>query len=241
MLKISLCVRTAIRCSSTAISSQVNAKLPNLPLFKNAGDNTIVSIINNTRSIPYLPTNIHRICISPHIVSVDNVPLPLHRREIVDPLAHLRISKEIPSRPIGTGEISLPELIEKEILEPTNNVIEKQAARLIVIRRAKMKKHKWRKLQKKMKFTFARRRQKRELKKEKAFQAVLVARVKEAEKFDAEAFVARQLEIAHWERPITHVRNRRAPDWVIREHIQEIEEKRRIDERIEQCLQFKKS
>jgi hypothetical protein len=76
-------------------------------------------------------------------------------------------------------------------------LIQKQAARLIVIRRRKMKKHKLKKLRKKMKFEWAKVRQRREMRKEKAFQAVLIAQIKEAEKFDAEKYVAERLQEAH--------------------------------------------
>ncbi|XP_063236169.1 uncharacterized protein LOC134538680 [Bacillus rossius redtenbacheri] len=72
----------------------------------------------------------------------------------------------------------------------------KQAARLVVIRRRKMKKHKLRKLRKRMKFEWAKVRQRREFKKEKVFQAELIAQIKEAEKFDAASYVAERLEKA---------------------------------------------
>ncbi|XP_060530333.1 uncharacterized protein LOC132704380 [Cylas formicarius] len=71
----------------------------------------------------------------------------------------------------------------------------KEAVRLIVIRRKKMKKHKLKKLRKKMKFEWAKRRQKRELKKEKAFQAVLIKQCKDAENFSAEKYVNDKLKI----------------------------------------------
>lgn len=58
------------------------------------------------------------------------------------------------------------------------NINEIQAARLIVIRRKKMKKHKLRKLRKRMKYVWAKVRQKREMRKEKAFQAELMAQVR---------------------------------------------------------------
>ncbi|XP_071439548.1 uncharacterized protein [Hetaerina americana] len=74
----------------------------------------------------------------------------------------------------------------KEILAPEHTKYIKYAARLIVIRRRKMKKHKLRKLRKRMKFEWAKIRQRREMKKEKAFQAELLAEIRLAEKFNAE-------------------------------------------------------
>ena len=73
------------------------------------------------------------------------------------------------------------------------NVLEKQAARLIVIRRRKMKKHKLKKLRIKMKFEWAKVRQRREMRKEKAFQAELIGQIKAAEKFDAATYVSERL------------------------------------------------
>ncbi|XP_028144063.2 uncharacterized protein LOC114337737 [Diabrotica virgifera virgifera] len=67
--------------------------------------------------------------------------------------------------------------------------IKKEAVKMIVIRRKKMKKHKLKKLRKRMKFEWAKKRQRRELKKEKAFQAELIQQCKEAEGFSAEQYV----------------------------------------------------
>ncbi|XP_046480324.1 uncharacterized protein [Neodiprion pinetum] len=96
-------------------------------------------------------------------------------------------------------------------LPPTKeHVLEKQAARLIVIRRKKMKKHKLRKLRKKMKFEWAKVRQKREMRKEKAFQAELLAQIAEAEQFDAAKYVMEKLEKAK-ERPVQKQQRRVFP------------------------------
>lgn len=69
----------------------------------------------------------------------------------------------------------------------------KEAAVMIEIRRLKMKKHKRKKLLKKMKFVFAKRKLRRRLRKEKVFQAELLAKIKEAETFSAEQYVADKL------------------------------------------------
>jgi hypothetical protein len=76
-------------------------------------------------------------------------------------------------------------------------LVQKQAARLIVIIRRKLKKQKLKKLRKRMKFEWAKVRQRREMRKEKAFQAGLIAQIKQAEKFDAEKYVAERLQKAH--------------------------------------------
>lgn len=69
----------------------------------------------------------------------------------------------------------------------------KEAAVMIEIRRLKMKKHKRKKLLKKMKFVFAKRALRRRMKREKEFQAMLLAQIRDAEKFSAEQYVADKL------------------------------------------------
>ncbi|CAD6995075.1 unnamed protein product [Ceratitis capitata] len=86
-----------------------------------------------------------------------------------------------------------------------------EAARLIVIRRRKMKKHKLKKLRRKMKFEWAKVRQRREMRKEKAFQAKLIAQVKAGEAFSAEQYVQEQLRKAN-ENPLPRYwKGRRLP------------------------------
>ncbi|KAJ4440246.1 hypothetical protein ANN_08385 [Periplaneta americana] len=100
-----------------------------------------------------------------------------------------------------------------------NYVIEKQAARLIVIRRRKMKKHKLRKLRIRMKYEWAKVRQRREMRKEKAFQAKLIAQIKEAEKFDAKKYVEERLQKAH-EMPLPRTwKGKRLPFFIIKQKL----------------------
>lgn len=82
-------------------------------------------------------------------------------------------------------------------LPPTANSNEAiEAAVMIKIRQRKMRKHRLKKLRKKMKFEWAKKKQKREMKKEKDFQGVLITQIKEAEKFSAEEYVAEKLQRA---------------------------------------------
>lgn len=76
--------------------------------------------------------------------------------------------------------------IEKSDPAPT---VEKRAAALVQIRKKKMKKHKLRKLRKRMHFLWAKRRFRREKKKEQVFRAELLAQIHEAQAFDAEKYV----------------------------------------------------
>lgn len=82
-----------------------------------------------------------------------------------------------------------------------------------------MKRHKLRKLRKKMKFEWAKLRQKREMKKEKAFQAELIAQIKDAEKFDAVQYVAEKIKKAT-EVPIPKLwKGKRLPEFLIRQKL----------------------
>lgn len=92
-----------------------------------------------------------------------------------------------------------------------------EAARMIVVRRRKMKKHKLKKLRRKMKFEWAKVRQRREMRKEKAFQAKLIAQIKDAEAFNAAKYVSDKLQEAK-ENPLPRFwKGRRLPAFIIKE------------------------
>lgn len=98
-------------------------------------------------------------------------------------------------------DITLP----KSIMDPVINNIKiidapvpgkpekKEAVRMILIRRRKMRKHKLRKFRKRMRFVLAKIKEKRELRKEQAFRAELLGQVEEAEKFDVKKYVTETL------------------------------------------------
>jgi len=126
----------------------------------------------------------------------------------------------IPLR-IPRPTVSLP------IVDPNvGNVDEIQAARLIVIRRKKMKKHKLKKLRKRMKYVWAKVRQKREMRKEKAFQAELLGQVKEAEKFSAVEYVQEKLNIVNMTILPNRWRGKRLPEFVIKDLIAKAQAKK---------------
>lgn len=111
---------------------------------------------------------------------------------------------------------------EKSIDLPTSGeIFEKHAVRLIVIRRKKMKKHKRRKLRKKMKFVLAKLRHKRNVKREKLFQAELVGKIKEAQAFDARVYVKERLDILNKERMPRTFRGEILPAEMIKQFIYE--------------------
>lgn len=64
-----------------------------------------------------------------------------------------------------------------------------EAVRMILIRRRKMRKHKLRKLRKRMKFVFAKRKLRRQLRRVQAFRTELLTQVEAADKFDAKVYV----------------------------------------------------
>ncbi|XP_042240432.1 uncharacterized protein LOC121878338 isoform X2 [Homarus americanus] len=119
-------------------------------------------------------------------------------------------------------------LIKREIHEaPSDQVIEKHAARLIVIRRRKMKRHKLRKLRKKMKFVWLKARQKREYQKEKLFQAEQMAKVRDFEAFDAANYVTDVLRRTK-EKPIPRFwKGKRLPQPIIQQLMEEEEIKKK--------------
>jgi len=102
---------------------------------------------------------------------------------------------------------------------PVPQINEKKAEKLIVIRKRKMKKHKLKKLRRKMKFEWAKVRQRREMRKEKAFQAKLISQIKDAEMFNAEQYVSEKLRKAEEEPLPRYWKGRRLPAFIIKEKL----------------------
>ncbi|XP_067617271.1 uncharacterized protein Pdhb isoform X2 [Eurosta solidaginis] len=142
-------------------------------------------------------------------------------------IGDLPIKREIIESPRNKWLSEINDILDdiatpQEIHAPTSSTISHgkiEAHRLIVIRRRKMKKHKLKKLRKKMKFEWARLRQRREMRKEKAFQAKLIAQIKAGEAFNAEKYVAEQLRQAN-EVPLPKLwKGRRLPAFIIKEKL----------------------
>lgn len=70
-------------------------------------------------------------------------------------------------------------------------------------------------------------RQRRELRKEKKFQARLLYQIREAEKFSAEEYVANKIKQATENEIPRFWRGRRLPQFIIKEKIEELELKKR--------------
>ncbi|XP_050549206.1 uncharacterized protein LOC126910578 [Daktulosphaira vitifoliae] len=136
--------------------------------------------------------------------------------------------KKIIEKPIISIPLISPKPNKSLLIDnPLNPIInEIQAARLIVIRRKKMKKHKLRKLRKRMKYVWAKVRQKREMRKEKAFQAELLGQIKEAEKFSPVEYVQEKLNIVNMTILPNRWRGKRLPEFVIKDLITKAQNKK---------------
>lgn len=121
-----------------------------------------------------------------------NPPFPLQRIE--DPNKDERRNVETPvTIEKEITEKNLDNMLSFDLppIEGQNDSYE--ATMMIEIRRLKMKKHRYRKLQKKYKFLFAKRKLRRQMKREKELQAELLAQIRDAENFSAEKYVADKL------------------------------------------------
>lgn len=115
--------------------------------------------------------------------------------------------------------------VKTDIIDDPTQVIEQKAARLIVIRRRKMKRHKLKKLRIKMKFLWARVRQRREMKKEKAFQAELMGQINEAQKFDAAMYAKEKIDKANAVLLPKLWKGKRLPEFIIKQLVAEKQRK----------------
>uniref|UniRef100_A0A182K909 DUF1713 domain-containing protein n=1 Tax=Anopheles christyi TaxID=43041 RepID=A0A182K909_9DIPT len=200
-----------------------NAVLPIFALKSPSSSKHITANGHDTALLPIRPIQLRSSVGSLEIGnSIRRNPLvPL--KEIIDIPLVSRIIESPVQRPTGAGPIGDNLTLIPSLELPTESVPKdengKQAARLIVIRRRKMRKHKLRKLRKRMKFEWLKVRQRRELKKEKLFQAELLGQIKEAEKFSAEAYVASKLRQAT-EVPLPRFwKGKRLPEFIIKQKL----------------------
>ncbi|KAL0820825.1 hypothetical protein ABMA28_005500 [Loxostege sticticalis] len=160
------------------------------------------SIISKAKTLSFAPRSIGVEITDKRIVDrtkQDPIPyIPIINPRSILPLIDTNWRKD---------EVGLPAQSNEEI----------QAARLIVIRRKKMKKHQRRKLWKRMRHRWARVKQRRRQVKEKIFQNQLLAMMKEANEFSAEKYVAEKLEKANHTPLPTRWRHKRLPEFIIRQ------------------------
>uniref|UniRef100_A0A023FFQ3 Ribosomal protein mS38 C-terminal domain-containing protein n=1 Tax=Amblyomma cajennense TaxID=34607 RepID=A0A023FFQ3_AMBCJ len=138
------------------------------------------------RSVVYVPPGVKKPVILPMLRTPWDYTLP----------SFVRPTAAIGDRTIiaPSSETNSNDRVEKTDPQPTGSVTEKRAVNMLIIRRKKMKKHKLRKLRKRMYFLWAKRRFRREKLKEQAFRAELLSQIHEAQSFDAEKFVTGVLE-----------------------------------------------
>lgn len=152
---------------------------------------------------------------------------PLWRKEILE----LPLTNKIIENPATINNNKIIEDIfnvDKVIDDPNANKhgeSGKQAARMIVIRRRKMAKHKRKKVAKKMKFVWAKAKQRREWKKERRFLNSLMFKIRGADRFSAEQYVS--FTIREWTQEVIpkYWKHRRLPQWLIMELMQEEKQK----------------
>ncbi|XP_050424150.1 uncharacterized protein LOC126844117 [Adelges cooleyi] len=188
-------------------------------------------MLNNFRSVIRSFANLtiaaDRVSNARLICSINQSPLqpPNFPISIYVPTVPLKqiIEKHTPCIPLRIPCPSKPLTIVDPFSENANEI---QAARLIVIRRKKMKKHKLRKLRKRMKYVWAKVRQKREMRKEKAFQAELLTQVKEAEKFSPVEYVQEKLNVVNMTILPNRWRGKRLPEFVIKDLIAKAQAKK---------------
>lgn len=144
------------------------------------------------RGVVYVPPSIKKPIILPSLQAPHNYTLPSLVRQVL-------IIGDFGGIIAPSSDTSITEKLDPK----PNAIIKKHAAVLIQIRKKKMKKHKLRKLRKRMHFLWAKRRFRIEKKKEQVFRAELLSQIHEAEAFDAEKYVTGVLD---------KIRNRPRPE-----------------------------
>lgn len=148
--------------------------------------------------------------------NINEIPLSKIISSIQEPVIQHSIRDELP-------------LVDKSLELPSvENVIEKLAIRLIVIRREKMKKHKRRKLRRRMKVIWEKIRSKRNILKEKKLQEKLIGKIKHAEAFDFKQYIQSQLEFIKRERLPKTYRGEILPEAMIKKFIEEGRKKKEL-------------
>lgn len=189
--------------------------------------NVISRLIHDRYDISHSANSVHNIKFVPRTLNIDfEMPTngDLLRNIIEMPLTKISPLQEPVTRlPIQYNYPPLEKPIE---LPPNGETFEKRAVRLIVIRRHKIKKHKRRKLRKKMKYLWAKIRLRRSTQREKEFQAGLISQIKTAQVFDAKAYVNERLNILNKERIPRTYRGELLPTEMIKQFLEEKKAKR---------------
>ncbi|XP_003702941.1 uncharacterized protein LOC100879594 [Megachile rotundata] len=155
--------------------------------------------------------------------NINELPLSKIISSIQEPVIQQSIRDKLP-------------FVDKSYNLPTmENVTEKLAIRLIVIRRKKMKKHKRKKLRRKMKVVWEKIRTRRNVAKAKALHAELLKKIKKAEAFDAREYINKKIAFIKKERIPQTYRGEILPKAMIKEFLaadRERKERRRNKPRL---------
>ncbi|CAK1581364.1 unnamed protein product [Parnassius mnemosyne] len=181
---------------------------------------TALNTLKECKTVPFKVSKQQKLDISkckaitfcPRSIGLEIRDNPTDGRIRQDPLSYIPIVNPRSILPVidtnwRKDEIGLPAIRQEE----------KQAVRLIVIRRKKMKKHQRRKLWKRMRHRWARIKKNRRQMKEKIFQNELLAMIKAANEFSAEQYVASKIERANHTPLPTRWRHKRLPEFIIRQ------------------------
>ncbi|CAL7933224.1 unnamed protein product [Xylocopa violacea] len=198
------------RYCSSQISKEQNGLPPNFSKH-------VLNVAFPAEQVTFIPRTLNIDFKNPDSItnkSICEIPLSIYIPSIEDPLR----------QPIQQDQ----PVIEKSVeLPSTENILEKLAVHMIRIRRQKMKKHKRKKFRKRMKFVWAKIRARRNILKEKTFQAALLAKIKTAHAFDAKKYVEERLAIIDKEKIPLTFRGEILPQNMIKQLIEEKKEQNR--------------
>lgn len=125
---------------------------------------------------------------------------------------------------VGHVDWSVPEKVDREptklIVDPREWAHKMAETNMLIIRRRKMNKHKRLKRWRKNKFMIVKRKREKRMKKEVLFRQEIAAKLKEVEKFDAEAYVAEKLEMFRRKLLPARLHGKRMPAFVIEDVLQ---------------------
>ncbi len=126
-------------------------------------------------------------------------------------------------------DVSLPQKVDieptKEVYDPTQRQ-EKKAHRMLIIRRKKMNKHKYKKRCRKRRVQWRQREFERALKREAAFRQEIHAMLKEAKNFSAEEYVAQKLENYRREVLPNRIHGCRMPPFAVKDYLERRDKRR---------------
>ncbi|KAL0274382.1 UNVERIFIED_CONTAM: hypothetical protein PYX00_006828 [Menopon gallinae] len=158
------------------------------------------------------------------------------RNIISEPSTITDMNVGLPVSNLNINNFQLPSIFEREMIDPHGQVMEKKALNMIRIRHKKIKKHKRKKLLKRMKFHYRRLKRKRAAIKEQKLLKEITNTLEEGERYNPDQELNEHMQILNWTPPMTRVRGFLAPQEVIEKELERLRNKKLLDERIAVCL-----